>query len=141
MNIYPVKAFTEEALIKIINEELDKTRFRVRVKSIISVDDFNCLFDTNTDKKILVQFVFRGGDAQIRVRAIHRIKNQRKPYTYLFNGQGGKNLETLIYNGEEGKCYSVSRKQLNSYFLFKYGNQLTNEQLDKLSESAMEIAA
>lgn len=141
MNIYPVKAFTKEDLIKIVNDELANTRFRVRVTAINNFDDFNCLFDTNTDKKILVQFVCRGGAAKIRVRAIHRIKNHRKPYTYLFNGQGGKNLETLIYNGEEGKCYSVSRNQLNSYFSFKYGNQVSKEQLDKLSEVAMAIAA
>ncbi|ARN69456.1 hypothetical protein VB319_19570 [Vibrio parahaemolyticus] len=113
---YPVRAFTEKRLIEVVNQELATTRLRVRVTSIVKSDGFKCVFKTNTKKHLMVQFAPFNSWVRIQVRAIHRIRDSFKPYTYMFNGQGGKNLETLMCNGEEGQAYQLSEDEVRKYF-------------------------
>lgn len=114
--VYPINAFTAEQVLDIVNKELETTSLRIRAVSLVKhFDGTCCVFKTNTKKRLMVQFVTFGGLAQVRVRAIHRIKNTFAGYTYLPNGQGGRNLETLIFNGEQGESYTVTEAEFRTF--------------------------
>ncbi|MGP8306733.1 hypothetical protein [Vibrio sp. YIC-376] len=56
---------------------------------------------TSRGTKLFVQFYTPYIDV-ITLRAIHRIKGKWLGYSYQLNGQGSRNLSTLLFNGETG---------------------------------------
>ena len=48
------------------------------------------------------------------LRSILRVKNPRKRYSYLINGQAGKNTQEVYFEGEEGPCLVAPRAAVES---------------------------
>uniref|UniRef100_UPI003CC69A71 hypothetical protein n=1 Tax=Vibrio harveyi group TaxID=717610 RepID=UPI003CC69A71 len=140
--VYPINAFSAEQVLNIVNSELETTNLRVRAVSLVKhFDGTCCVFRTNTKKRLLVQFVTFGGLSQVRVRAIHRIKNTFASYSYLPNGQGGRNLETLIFNGEQGDAYSVTEAEFRTFLKESFCPTADTDYVEKRVEMEFPKAA
>lgn len=100
--------FSDNKLIEIINSELVVANSKTRVASIESKYGHDYIVaKTNRGATLIVQPVTIFNRGTIGIRAIHRKIDKRKSFTYLFNGDAGKNLETIVKNGEEGFSYAA----------------------------------
>jgi hypothetical protein len=106
-------AFTEEDIICAVNESLQLAGSKVRAVSMIKSKD-NILLKTSRGAQL---FILLGSfhPSSFFVRGIHRIRNKHSRFTYLFNGQGGKNLDALVFSGESGKVYYASAEKFTAY--------------------------
>lgn len=101
--------FSDQELIDIVNQELKSNNLKTRVASIKKRHghDFILAYsDRNAYLVIQPCCIYPRGT--IAIRAVHRITNRSLNFTFLFNGQGGKNLTTLLFNGEEGSLYQAA---------------------------------
>lgn len=105
--------FNESQLLDIVNHELRINKKRIRAESVSKIqgNDY-ALMTTQNGNTLVVQPVTIFGGLTIGIRAIHQLRDKKARFTYLFNGQGGKNLNTLIFNGEEGQTYSLKNNDL-----------------------------
>lgn len=111
--MFDIKSFEKDEIVEIINKELKKSGRRVKASAIIKTYGFDyTLVKTSRNARLVVQFVCHYETDKISVRAIHRIKDKFRPFRYLFNGQGGPNLDTLIFNGEQGEVYTAEKKSV-----------------------------
>ena len=103
-----VKDFSNSKLINIINSELQTFGSKIRVKEILKIDGHSYIIaKTTRNAQLVIQPVCMYPRFNMGIRAIHRIKNKNQRFTYLPNGQGGKNLDTILSNGEQGKIYTT----------------------------------
>lgn len=111
-----VKDFSEEQLIFIINEELRAAGNRARVCKIEKIEGHSFLIaKTTRNAKLVIQPVCIYPRYSMGIRAIHRIVDKHKSFSYLPNGQGGRNLHNLLFNGENGDVYNVWKQKIFSY--------------------------
>ena len=105
--------FNHDQLLDIVNHELriNKKRIRAELVSKIYGNDY-VLMTTQNGKILVVQPVTIFSGLTIGIRAIHQLRDKRSRFTFLFNGTSGKNLNTLVFNGEEGQTYSLKNNDL-----------------------------
>ncbi|MGR5347228.1 hypothetical protein [Vibrio mediterranei] len=94
--------FSNERLIELVNARLTECGYKTKVQSVLTSDTHSAQFKTTRDGRLFVQF-YRPHETAIAIRAIHRIKCKYRRFTFLFNGQGGTNLDTLVLDGESGE--------------------------------------
>lgn len=103
-----IKDFSNEQLLSIIQEELSSIGSRIKVVEISKIDGHSYIIaKTSRGSNLVVQPVCIYPRYTIGIRAIHRIVNRRSGFSYMPNGQGGRNLDNILFNGEEGKTYST----------------------------------
>jgi len=116
-------AFTETQIVDAINKELRDSSSKIHVVSIHSLETLECyaVCETSRGTKLVVKFNTRFGYATIGIKSISKVKNKNRGWTMLFNGQPGKNLSSLVYNGEEGQLHTSSVSNLKKYMTDLFG--------------------
>ncbi|MGR5448521.1 hypothetical protein ACP3V3_01810 [Vibrio sp. PNB22_3_1] len=108
-------AFTDQEKLVLINELLAKQGSRCKVVKYQDEDSFLGHATTNRGAILVVQWV-TGELHRLSIRAIHRIKDKRRNYATLFNGQAGRNLETLVFQGQEGEYLTLDKSRMERFF-------------------------
>ncbi len=107
-----VNDFTKEQLLSIINEELIASGSRIKATEIMKVDGHDYIIaKTNRNARLVIQPVCIYPRYTIGIRAIHRLINKHASFSYMPNGQEGRNLHCVVFNGESGKTYDVKEKE------------------------------
>lgn len=115
---FEYNCFTSTDIINAVNEQLKNANSKVKAKRLLKVGGdlgTHCILETNRGAQLLVVLFSFGRLSQFGVRAIHRIIEKRSPYAVLFNGQAVRNLNTLVFNGEDGPMYYADTNKLKAY--------------------------
>jgi hypothetical protein len=107
-------AFTADEIISRVNDTLATQGSRIRAKSLLR-NEYNQIILKTTRGAQLFVLLGRFSQSTFFIRAIHRIKDKFKNYTYLPNGQCGKNLDTIVFLGESGIVYNADTQTYKAY--------------------------
>lgn len=107
-------AFSKDAILKAVNAELKVSGSRTKAAYVQKVggDLNNQVLLKTTRGATLVAKLWCPGNAYtvMGIRGIHRLIKPSQNYTVMFNGQAGKNLSPLVFNGENGTLYYAGKK-------------------------------
>ena len=97
--------------INAVNKELKAAGKRMQVASITTATASIIEFKTTKGAKIVAIIgCFHVGT--FFIRGILKVTNPRKAYTYMFNGQDGKNTKSITHSGEEGEVMYATKEQI-----------------------------
>lgn len=114
--MFAFNAFTKQNVIHAVNHELARAGSKTKAESIKSIYDNVYTFST-TRGALIVAILYYNDLYHMGIRGIHKIKNKQKNFTYLFNGQPGKNLEQIAFNGEMGTFFLAPLNQYKQYLV------------------------
>jgi len=127
---YFFNCFTEQDLINFVNSELKRLKSRISVTSITATKD-GFVFKSNRNADIFVMFG-SFSPSVLFIRSINRIQNKKKRFTYLFNGQAGKNLDPIAFFGEQGERLYAEYDQYLAYIKFQLPYHTKAEHLKRV---------
>lgn len=94
-------SFTQADIINAVNGALKQGGSKIKVVAVTKALD-NLVHLKTQRGAMLVAILGSFSPSMMFVRGVHRIIKKSEPYTYLFNGQGGRNLECVAFCGESG---------------------------------------
>lgn len=101
---FAYNAFSENDIVNAVNEALSRVNSKVKASSLLRINE-NVAQLRTTRGATLVAILGSFSPSMLFVRGVHRIRRRFQPFTYLFNGQGEKNLDTLAFCGENGTVF------------------------------------
>lgn len=111
---FAYKSFTQEDIVHAINESLQSARSRIKVTSFIRINDNVAQLRTSRGAT-LIAILGSFSPSTFFIRGLHRIRRRFEPFTYLFNGQAGKNLDSIAFFGENGKIFHSSKEAYENW--------------------------
>jgi len=109
-------AFTQEDIIKHANSELASAGSKTQIKSIKALEGSIVTAITERGGLLALILCSLSTHSVLAFRGIHKVVNKSNRWTYLINGQAGKNLSTILFNGENGQRYYANAIQTTKYF-------------------------
>lgn len=107
-------AFTSKDIINAVNQSLLAGGCKVKAVAVLKSNSNIITLTTNRGAQ-LVAILGSFSQSSFFIRGIHRICDKSRPYTYLFNGQSGKNIDTLIFTGESGQVFYATEDAYRLY--------------------------
>lgn len=121
--------FNTQQILDLINSELKQCKRKIKAIKITKTEDKNLIVDTNRGGKLFVM-LYLPHDSVIAIRAIHSIIKKHTGFTYLFNGQPGRNLRELVFNGENGQLHYATKEEYRNHLLTTLNDSLSDEDKD-----------
>jgi len=97
-------SFQENQILDAVNQSLKAQGSKVSAKSFVGIDS-NIAQLTTARGACVIAILGSFSPSMFFVRGVHRVIDKSREYTYLFNGQAGKNLQPLAHQGEGGKVH------------------------------------
>lgn len=94
-------AFTQDDIVNAVNNALRQAGSKIKAVAVTKASD-NLVHLKTQRGATLVAILGSFSPSMMFVRGVHRMVKKFEPYTYLFNGQAGRNLECVAFCGESG---------------------------------------
>lgn len=88
-----------QQLLDTVNDVLQRAGNRIRVRSLGWFDHDIAIFKTARDGRLAAPLCWFDGD-KIGIRSLLQVRNKWERWTYLYNGQAGKNTSEVVFFGE-----------------------------------------
>jgi len=88
-----------QQLLNEVNDVLRRANSRVKAQSIRWFDHDVAIFETARGGRLAAPLCWFDGN-KIGIRSLLKVRNKWERWTYLYNGQAGKNTEEIVFFGE-----------------------------------------
>lgn len=101
---FEYNAFTADDILQAVNRSLAEHHCTTRATILLDLQgSLNNLAVLRTARGgTLIAVLWSPSKSVMGIRGIHRVKRPNKAWSVLINGQAGKNVETLVFTGENG---------------------------------------